>query len=177
MRFCPAVIVRSPLFARSRDLANFGSSPSMGLNAPAGMPRSISFGVTPISDYLKGDLAPARRPDGFVAVRPTLQVEGHDTVFAIGDVSTADAKMAGLAGRQAQVVAENIVKLVNGDADLASYEPYGPAIIVPIGPEGGSGQLPGQEELSSAEMVATVKGRDLMVDRYAEILGLTTSAP
>ena len=135
------------------------------------------FGVTPISDYLKGDLAPARRPDGFVAVRPTLQVEGHDTVFAIGDVSTADAKMAGLAGRQAQVVAENIVKLVNGDADLASYEPYGPAIIVPIGPEGGSGQLPGQEELSSAEMVATVKGRDLMVDRYAEILGLTTSAP
>jgi apoptosis-inducing factor 2 len=46
---------------------------------------------------------------------------------------------------------------------------------VPIGPEGGSGQLPGQEELASREMVATVKGRDLMVDRYAEILGLTAS--
>ncbi len=134
------------------------------------------FGVTPISDYLKGDLARARRPDGFVTVRPTLQVEGHDTVFAIGDVSTADAKMAGMAGRQAQVVAENVIKLVHGDADLVSYEPYGPAIIVPIGPEGGSGQLPGQEELSSTEMVATIKGRDLMVDRYAEVLGLTTSA-
>ena len=66
--------------------------------------------------------------------------------------------------------------MVNGDADLVPYEPYGPAIIVPIGPEGGSGQLPGQEELSSTEMVATIKGRDLMVDRYAEVLGLTTSA-
>lgn len=134
------------------------------------------FGVTPVSDYLKGDLAKARRPDGFITVGPELQVEGHDTVFAIGDVSTADAKMAGMAGRQAQLVAENIIKMVNGDANLASYEPYGPAIIVPIGPTGGSGQLPGQEELSSKEMVAISKGRDLMVDRYAEILGLTTSA-
>jgi len=61
-----------------------------------------------------------------------------------------------------------------GRDDLAAYEPFGTAIVVPIGPEGGSGQLPGQEELASREMVATVKGRDLMVDRYAEIFGLTT---
>jgi hypothetical protein len=61
------------------------------------------------------------------------------------------------------------------DNDLDAYQPpFGPAIVVPVGPEGGSGQLPGQEDLASREMVATVKGRDLMVDRYAEILGLTT---
>ena len=51
------------------------------------------FGVSPVSDYLTGDLAVARRDDGFVTVGPTLQVAGHDNVFAIGDVSTADAKM------------------------------------------------------------------------------------
>ena len=56
---------------------------------------------------------------------------------------------------QAALVAENIIKLVNGDHDLAAYEPYGAAIVVPIGPEGGSGQLPGQEDLVSREMVAT----------------------
>ena len=78
---------------------------------------------------------------------------------------------------QAQLVAANIIKMVNGDHDLAPYEPYGTAIVVPIGPEGGSGQLPGQEELASREMVASVKGRDLMVDRYAEIFGLTTPLP
>lgn len=132
------------------------------------------FGVTPVSDYLSGDLAGARRPDGFVTVGPALQLAGHDNVFAIGDVSTADAKMAGMAGRQAKLVAENILNMVNGRDDLAAYEPFGTAIVVPIGPEGGSGQLPGQEELASREMVATVKGRDLMVDRYAEIFGLTT---
>jgi NADH dehydrogenase FAD-containing subunit len=131
------------------------------------------FGVTPVSDYLSADLAAARRPDGFVTVGPALQIAGHENVFAIGDVSTADAKMAGMAGMQAQLVAANIVKLVNGE-DVDAYEPYGTAIVVPIGPEGGSGQLPGQEELASREMVATVKGRDLMVDRYAEILGVTT---
>jgi apoptosis-inducing factor 2 len=133
------------------------------------------FGVSPVSDYLSDDLAAARRPDGFVTVGSALQVAGHENVFAIGDVSTADAKMAGMAGMQAKLVAENIIKMVNGDNDLTAYQPFGPAIVVPIGPDGGSGQLPGQEELASREMVATVKGRDLMVDRFAEILGLTTS--
>ena len=135
------------------------------------------FGVSPVSDYLSDDLAAARRSDGFVEVGPALQVAGHDNVFAIGDVSTADAKMAGMAGMQAKLVAENIMKMVKGDNDLVAYEPFGPAIVVPIGPDGGSGQLPGQEDLASREMVATVKGRDLMVDRFAEVLGLTTSIP
>ena len=131
------------------------------------------FGVSPVSDYLSDDLAAARRSDGFVEVGPALQVAGHDNVFAIGDVSTADAKMAGMAGMQAKLVAENILKMVNGDHDLAAYQPYGPAIVVPIGPEGGSGQLPGQDDLASREMVSTVKGRDLMVDRFAETFGST----
>ena len=85
--------------------------------------------------------------------------------------------MAGMAGMQARLVAENIIKMVNGDHDLSPYQPFGPAIVVPIGPGGGSGQLPGQDELMPPETVATVKGGDLMVDRYADILGLTTPAP
>src|SRR4029077_20852428 len=83
------------------------------------------FGVSPVSDYLGEDLAGARRPDGFITVGPALQVGAHDNVFAIGDVSSADAKMAGMAGMQARLVAENIIKLVNGDRALAAYEPYG----------------------------------------------------
>jgi NADH dehydrogenase FAD-containing subunit len=104
-----------------------------------------------------------------------LQVAEYENVFAIGDVSTADVKMAGMARIQAALVAENIMKLVNGDHDLTAYQPYGPAIVVPIGPEGGSGQLPGQDELASREMVADVKGRDLMVGGFAETFGVTTS--
>jgi NADH dehydrogenase FAD-containing subunit len=121
------------------------------------------FGVSPVNDYLRDDLAAAHRSDGFVTVGPALQVAGHQNVFAIGDVSTADAKMAGLAGRQGPTRRRDIIKIINGDNDLTAYEPIGRAIVVPIGPEGGSGQLPGQEELASREIVATVNGRDLMI--------------
>jgi NADH dehydrogenase FAD-containing subunit len=133
------------------------------------------FGVHPESDYLDGELAAARGDDGFVRVEPTLQVRGFDRVFAIGDVSDADAKMAGRAGRQGHLVAENIRKLMAGDAELARYEPNPPAIIVPIGPKLGSGQLPNQDALASRELVAGAKGRDLMVGRYAEILGVAAT--
>jgi len=160
----------------ANELATFTVTTSAGREITADIWFQC-FGVTPVSDYLGDDLAAARLPSGFVDVGPALQVAGHDNVFAIGAVSTADAKMAGMAGMQAALVAQNITQLVNGDHDLAAYEPYGTAIVVPIGPEGGSGQLPGQDELASREMVASVKGRDLMVDRYAELFNAPTSVP
>jgi len=46
----------------------------------------------PNSDDLGDALATARRADGFIEVEPTLQVTGQTTVFALGDLSTADAK-------------------------------------------------------------------------------------
>ena len=131
------------------------------------------YGVSPVSDYLVGELADARRPDGFVEVTPFLQVAGQDRVFAVGDVSTADHKMAGVARRQAEVIADNIRALISGDGDLRPHEPSPPGIIVPIGPQGGSGQLPDSDDLVAAEFVAQVKGRDMMVDRYAGLFGVT----
>jgi apoptosis-inducing factor 2 len=134
------------------------------------------YGVTPVSDYLSGSLAGARRPDGFVEITPYLQVAGQDRVFALGDVSTADHKMAGAATRQAQVVAGNIRALIDGKTELTSYQPAPPGIIVPIGPEGGSGQRPGSDDLVTPEVVAEAKGRDMMVERFAEMLGTAVPA-
>ncbi len=74
------------------------------------------YGVTPRSDYLAADLAAARTPEGFIEVTPTLQLPGHPNVFALGDVSTLSPKMAGYAGRQAQLVASNIRALIDGEA-------------------------------------------------------------
>jgi NADH dehydrogenase FAD-containing subunit len=128
--------------------------------------------VAPVSDYLAGDLAAARQADGFVEVTPQLQVVGQESVFAIGDVATADRKMAGIAMRQAQLAADNIRVLIAGEGDLTSYEPSQPSIIVPIGPEGGSGQRAGSDDLVAAEFVAQAKGRDMMIDRFVELLGV-----
>jgi NADH dehydrogenase FAD-containing subunit len=135
------------------------------------------YGVSPVSDYLAGDLAGARRPDGFIEVTPFLQVAGQDRVFAVGDVSAADHKMAGIAGRQAQVVADNIRSLITGTGSLRAHEPTEPGIFVPIGPRGGSGQRAGVDELFPPEAVAQAKGRDMMVDRFRELFGVTGQAP
>jgi apoptosis-inducing factor 2 len=134
------------------------------------------YGVTPASDYLAGGLAGARRPDGFIEVSPYLQVAGQERVFAVGDVCTADHKMAGIATRQAQLVAGNIRALLNEETDLMPYRPSPPGIIVPIGPERGSGQRPGSDELVAPEFVAQAKGRDMMVERFVELLGVAAPA-
>jgi len=135
------------------------------------------YGVRPVSDYLAGSLAAARQPDGRVAVAPSLQVIGQGRVFALGDVATADHPMAGAAGRQAAVVAANIRAFITGQGELAEYDAPPPGIVVPIGPSGGAGQRGGQDELLSAEVVAELKGRDMMVDRYIELLGVPVSGP
>ena len=136
------------------------------------------YGVIPVSDYLAGGLAAARRADGMIEVTDTLQVTGQDRVFALGDVSTADRKVAGAASRQAEVVVANIKALIGGRGGGAEPVPAAPAgIVVPIGPEGGSGQRPGSEDLLPAEVVAQVKGRDMMVDRFAEMLGVPAADP
>src|ERR1700733_13012888 len=98
------------------------------------------YGVVPNSDYLGEELAAARRADGFIEVDSTLRVVGQSTVFAVGDISTADAKMAAFAGRQAATVVENITALAEGKSDLADYESMGPGIGVTIGSTGGAGQ-------------------------------------
>lgn len=134
------------------------------------------YGVVPNSGYLGASLAVARRADGYVEVGPTLQVVGQTTVFALGDLSTADAKMAGFAGHQAVTVAANIKALAAGSADLVDYHSVGTAIVIPIGPGGGAGQFPGQDEIVGRDIVSTVKGRHMMVDRYAELFGLAVEA-
>ena len=134
------------------------------------------FGVTPVSDYLGEGLAAARTAEGFIAVGPDLRVAGQERVFAIGDVSTADRKMAGIARVQAGVVAANVRALALGEGELARYERFPPAIALPLGPGGGAGQFPGQDGIVGPETVAEVKGRDMMVGGLAEVLGLDAAA-
>ena len=134
------------------------------------------YGVVPNSNYLGEALVPARRADGFIDVGPTLQVAGQATVFAIGDISTADSKMAGFAGRQAAVVADNINALAQGRSDLTNYVSWGAAIAVTIGPTGGAGQFPGQDEIAGRETIAEMKGRELGIDQLRERFGLATPA-
>jgi NADH dehydrogenase FAD-containing subunit len=126
----------------------------------------------PVTDYLTGDIAAARTSDGYVTITPQLQVPGFDRVFAIGDIAADHANMAALAGRQAEVVANNIRTHISGSGEIRSFEGVPPAIMIPLGPEGGAAQLPDRAEIAGPEFVAERKGRAMMVDRYAELFGL-----
>jgi NADH dehydrogenase FAD-containing subunit len=134
------------------------------------------YGVVPNSDYLGDALLPARRADGFIEVGPTLQVVGQTTVFALGDISTADSKMAGYAGHQAVIVANNIKALAQGRSDLTPYKSWGVAIAVPFGPNGGSGQFPGEDGIAGREVIAERKGREMGIERLRERFGLAAPA-
>ncbi len=64
------------------------------------------------------------------------------------------------------------MRLARGEAQLTTYEPIGPAILVPIGPTGGAGQLPGQDGIVGPDLVSEHKGRDMMVDRFVAMFNL-----
>jgi apoptosis-inducing factor 2 len=135
------------------------------------------YGVVPISDYLAGELAAARTPSGRLRVDDHLRVDGHPTVFAVGDVTDYLPGMAGFAGRQAEVIAATIRALVTGEEQPAPYEQIPPAIAVPIGPDGGAGQFPGQDGVIGPEVISEIKGRTMMVDRFRQTFGLETPDP
>jgi NADH dehydrogenase FAD-containing subunit len=126
-----------------------------------------AFGVVLQTGYLRGPLAEARDERGYLRVDEHLQVLGADRVYAIGDISDADRDMAGMAGMQATLLAANLTALITGEGELAGYTRFPPAIVVPLGPEGGAGQLPGTDGILSAEQAADIKGRSLMIDGIA----------
>jgi hypothetical protein len=52
----------------------------------------------------------------------------------------------------------------------------GVAIAVPIGPNGGAGQFPGQDDIVGAEVISNVKGQHMGVEPFTELFGLATAA-
>ncbi|WP_327676291.1 NAD(P)/FAD-dependent oxidoreductase [Kitasatospora sp. NBC_00458] len=134
-----------------------------------------AYGVRINSDYLADGRLVERTGQGQVRVGDTLAVDGHPHVYAVGDLTDVpEAKMAGHAIRHAEVVAQNILAQLKGEPAEAVYRPSAdPAILLPLGPRGGVGQLPGPDGPSAvpAATVAEYKGADLFTGRFAELFG------
>jgi len=125
-----------------------------------------AFGVRPHSEYLQGGSLEEHRDErGYLRVDDHLRVVGETNVFALGDVSDADRDMAGIATRQAGLVATNIRALITGTDELTSYETFPPMIAIPLGPEGGAGFI--GDGVADAATIAELKGRHMLVDNYA----------
>lgn len=131
-----------------------------------------AHGVRTNGDFLDGF---PRDERGRVRVTGRLTVQGHENVHAVGDITdVAEAKMAGYAMQHAAVVAENILAVIRGEEPTAEYVPSPvPAILLPLGPEAGVGQFPGEDGawVLPREMVIDYKGRDLFSGKFHELFG------
>ena len=94
----------------------------------------------PNSDYLADFDERVLDAHGFVKVRPTLQFEEFDNLFACGDVSNFDRKVAAATNGQSVAVAKNIVALSKGKK-LVNASKFPTLIAVSIGKTGGVSQI------------------------------------
>ncbi|WP_433221119.1 NAD(P)/FAD-dependent oxidoreductase [Microtetraspora malaysiensis] len=136
-----------------------------------------AYGVSTNSGYLADGRLTTLNSRGQVPVTEFLNVEGYDNVYAVGDITdVAEAKMAGYAMQHAEVVAKNITAQLNGEPPTATYRPLPyPMILLPLGPNGGVGQLPSPEGpfVAPASMVSEFKGADLFTGRFVGQFGPT----
>lgn len=135
------------------------------------------FGGSVVTDYLADELAAARQPNGRLDVTPDLRLAGADRVFALGDITAiSEAKKAAAASAHAEVVAANIRTLLEAgsSADLATYQPDEPGIVVPLGPSAGASYARKHGGLLDAATTSQLKGADLLVGAFAERLGLVS---
>jgi NADH dehydrogenase FAD-containing subunit len=134
-----------------------------------------AYGAAVNSGYLGEGLAPLD-DHGRLPVTPKLNVDGYGHVYAVGDITdVAEEKRAGYAMQHAEVVAANIIAQLGGEEPTGEYRPLPvPLVLLPLGPEGGVGQLPGEEgpSLLPPSVVAEWKGRDLMHGKFAELFDL-----
>lgn len=125
--------VSAVLFAhRTRQIPAFGSHPN-----------TTALGSLPIAE------------SGGVKVNPTMEVQGHLGIFALGDVvDTAERKQAAKGQAHLAVVVPNVVSLLEGRPLRKEYKGVPEMIVIPLGKVGASRVL-----LDAAGVDASSRGR------------------
>lgn len=135
------------------------------------------YGAKPITGFMRSsEYRDIVKADGSIRVRPTLQVVGHDRMYAIGDVTDVpENKRADAARRHARVVVANIATQLDGHEPKYTYEPSINWVVLPLGPAHGASQLVdnrGKIKVVGAAQTADIKGSDLMVSTLRSQLNL-----
>ncbi|RIB08781.1 hypothetical protein C2G38_2210746 [Gigaspora rosea] len=139
----------------------------------------VAFGAKPNTEVIKTlDQSLIEQNTTLVKVKPTLQLEHDDYahIFALGDITNIkESKLAYRAGLHADVVANNIIALIN-DKNLIDYKPGSEVIFIPIGKDKGAGLLPIGSIVVGSFITKIFKSKTLMVDKYWNALNATLVA-
>lgn len=135
------------------------------------------YGAKPNTGYLVGtEYESVLHPDGSIRVNDTMQMQGYERLYAVGDITDVrESKRADAARQQARVAIANIASQLEGEAPQVQYHPTKEWVILPLGPMLGASQLidsNGDARLLGPEETAEIKGTDLMVSVIRSQLNL-----
>jgi len=126
-------------------------------------------GSRPNTSLTQNILGPESFEKDRVVVNEFLQVKGHSNVYAIGDcTNTKEFKMAAHAGRQGELLAENLLRNLKG-RDAKPYQTAFQGMVVTFGTKGGAGVFNGWNLPSFA--IGLIKGRTLFTDKEWKMMG------
>ncbi|CAF1242118.1 unnamed protein product [Didymodactylos carnosus] len=109
--------------------------------------------------------------EGRINVNNHLQVPGYKNIFAIGDISSKETKMAFYAGAQASYVA-SVIKAMQQNKSFREYTAAkNRAMLVTIGRNGGVGQLPtSSQTVVGKTVVKLIKSKGMISRKYWSIM-------
>lgn len=147
-------------------LSRFHVETTAGVGIDADM-WFLCYGAQTASGYLHGYYSDLLDPQGRIKVNEFMQVEGHENVYAVGDLTDVkESKRADAARAHARVTVVNIKDQISGRAPSTTYVPGKEWVILPLGPDGGASQLvdpEGNARIVGPDETAEIKGTDLMV--------------
>jgi len=138
-------------------------------------------GVKVATEFVSASWPDTVEPDGRVRTDPFLRVEGHPSVFVVGDATNLpESRMAVIAGLHVKAVVASLTALSRARRpEHVRLKPYkvqrpgegmGKLMLVTLGRRAGLSSLPfGQFR---ARVFARIKGEDMLVDRVRKDIGL-----
>jgi NADH dehydrogenase FAD-containing subunit len=133
-------------------------------------------GGRPNTTYMTAQLGSTLDDRGRIRVRRDLRVEGHDTLFALGDITNLDEnKMAWHITGQVQVAVDNVLRVLRMGRDasrLGLYQPQtgNPKMAVTLGSRQGVVHLPPFGVIRSPFLTRKAKAEHMLVPKYRRLL-------
>ncbi|PCH40529.1 FAD/NAD(P)-binding domain-containing protein [Wolfiporia cocos MD-104 SS10] len=133
-----------------------------------------AFGARPNTRFIASLGADALAESGCVKVHPTLEVQGHPGVFALGDIiEWHEQKQAAKGGAHVPIVVENVLSFLARRPLAKQYKGSIEMILIPLGKSGGSAYLDILWGITlGAWFARMVKGKDLFVPKSRKDRGL-----
>lgn len=133
-----------------------------------------AFGSRPNTAIVSSLVPSPLSSNGSLKVKPTLEVQGHAGIFAVGDVvDWNEQKQAAKGANHLGIVVPNVVSYLEGQPLKKAYKGSPELILIPLGKTGGSAYLGMLWGIVLGDWAArTIKGKDLFVSQARKDRGL-----